>query len=179
MMLAAAVVYTFWVQPCAEAPKSGCVAADEELAVWALGAWEEASQGRLRFTRESDERKAQLRFYWTPAHLSLYGEARPIEVGGRRGAEIHVRPEIAGPEGRRDILWRDTIVYLTCLHESGHALGLPHTDRFDDIMYSFAFGGDIREYFARYRRALKSRDGIRRQPGMSPADVAALRALFR
>ena len=42
-----------------------------------------------------------------------------------------------------DKLLRDAIVYLTCLHETGHALGLQHTDAFADIMYSFQYGGDI------------------------------------
>ena len=44
---------------------------------------------------------------------------------------------------RADHLLRDSIVYLTCLHESGHALGLPHTAAFADIMYTFRYGGDI------------------------------------
>ena len=55
---------------------------------------------------------------------------------------------------------RDTIVYLTCLHESGHALGLVHTRAFADIMYSFQYGGDITAYFERYRVQLKMRADI-------------------
>ena len=69
-----------------------------------------------------------------------------------------------------DQLLRDAIVYLTCLHETGHALGLSHTAVFDDIMYSFQYGGDIPEYFGRYRRKLRSRDDIRENAGMSEAD---------
>jgi predicted Zn-dependent protease len=69
---------------------------------------------------------------------------------------------------------RDTIVYLTCLHESGHALGLEHTAQFDDIMYSFQYGGDIPEYFGRYRRKLAKREDIRLNPGLSAADRAHL-----
>jgi hypothetical protein len=61
-------------------------------------------------------------------------------------------------------------VYLTCLHETGHALGLPHTAAFDDIMYSFQYGGDIAEYFGRYRRRLQARDDIHKNAGMSEAD---------
>ncbi|MGI8743295.1 MAG: hypothetical protein ACR2NN_12140 [Bryobacteraceae bacterium] len=53
-------------------------------------------------------------------------------------------------------------MYLTCLHETGHALELPHTADFEDIMYSFQFGGNIPEYFGRYRRKLKLRGDIRR-----------------
>jgi predicted Zn-dependent protease len=71
-------------------------------------------------------------------------------------------------------MMRDTIVYLTCLHESGHALGLRHTREFADIMYNFQFGGDIAEYFGRYRRKLTTREDIRTNSGMSPADRAHL-----
>ena len=61
-------------------------------------------------------------------------------------------------------------MYLTCLHESGHALGLEHTRSFADIMYSFQYGGDIPEYFGRYRRKLQTREDIRKNPGLSAAD---------
>jgi len=33
-------------------------------------------------------------------------------------------------------------------------------------MYSFRFGGDILEYFARYRRLLSAREDIRKNPGI-------------
>jgi predicted Zn-dependent protease len=69
---------------------------------------------------------------------------------------------------------RDSIVYLTCLHETGHALGLPHTAAFDDIMYSFQYGGDIPEYFARYRRKLHTRRDIQKNSGLSEADQTRL-----
>jgi hypothetical protein len=74
------------------------------------------------------------------------------------------------PPNEKDELLRDAIVYLTCLHETGHALGLEHTANFADIMYSFQYGGDIPEYFGRYRRLLESRGDIRKHPGMSAAD---------
>ena len=48
--------------------------------------------------------------------------------------DIYVLPSVAPTA---DALLRETIVYLTCLHESGHAFGLPHTRNFADIMYSF------------------------------------------
>ena len=41
-------------------------------------------------------------------------------------------------------------------------------------MYSFQYGGDIEEYFGRYRRKLAVREDIRKNAGMSPADRAAL-----
>ncbi|MDQ2947204.1 MAG: hypothetical protein M3Y27_14950, partial [Acidobacteriota bacterium] len=71
---------------------------------------------------------------------------------------------------RGDGLLRDAIVYLTCVHETGHALGLPHTANFADIMYSFQFGGDIPEYFGRYRRKLKVRGDIRGTSALSDMD---------
>jgi hypothetical protein len=103
-------------------------------------------------------------------------------VNGQRGAEVYVSPDLdqLGPEisavGKQDPLFRHTIVYLTCLHETGHALGLPHTARFEDIMYSFTNGGDIKEYFSRYRRRLASRSDIRKHSGMSAYDRDRLHA---
>ena len=117
-----------------------------------------------------DEQKAQIRLYWAGAREGLYGEARPITVDGKRGAEVYVRPMSPGD----DPLLRATVVYLTCVHETGHALGLPHTANFDDIMYSFQFGGDIREYFGRYRRKLERRQDIRANSGLSEADRRSL-----
>ena len=69
-----------------------------------------------------------------------------------------------------DPLMRDAIVYLTCLHESGTRWGLSHTADFADIMYSFQFGGDIDEYFGRYRRRLEMRGDIEKNSGMSEQD---------
>jgi hypothetical protein len=115
----------------------------------------------------------------------LYGEARPIQVGGQRGAAIYVNPDVTqlGDEiaaaASDDRLLRDAIVYLTCLHESGHALGLTHTGKFADIMYSFGFGGNIVEYFERYRHSLGSRSDIRMHSGISDYDRERLLELFR
>jgi predicted Zn-dependent protease len=81
--------------------------------------------------------------------------------------------------GIKDALLRDTIVYLTCLHESGHALGLPHTAAFADIMYSFQYGGDIPEYFGRYRRKLTNREDIRKFSGISDADRTRLTEVLK
>jgi len=68
--------------------------------------------------------------------------------------------------------------FFALLHETGHALGLPHTAKFPDIMYSFQYGGDITEYFGRYRRQLSSRRDIQKHSGMSPEDREKLLELY-
>ena len=157
---------------------------DRELAVWALQAWEQSAGGALRF-EPSSERDALVRVHWVPASAGQYGEMRSLLVAGRRGAAVYVRPdtEALGPDiarlAREDPLLRDTIVYLTCLHELGHALGLSHTAEYRDIMYFFGFGGDIPAFFNRYRTRLRSRSDIPTVTGLSEADVAAVRALYR
>jgi hypothetical protein len=160
----------YWVEPCTN-PETSCVAGDVQLARWALEAWAAASSGRLHFVETKDRSRALIRLVWASPRGGLYGETMPIEVNGRRGAQIFV---VISPPPGTDKLLRDTIVYLTCLHESGHALGLRHTREFPDIMYSFQYGGDIPEYFGRYRRKLAARDDIRKNPGMSAADRAHL-----
>jgi hypothetical protein len=46
-------------------------------------------------------------------------------------------------------------------------------------MYFFGYGGDIVEYFSRYRRQLKSRSDIPSVSGLSDADITRLKALHR
>jgi hypothetical protein len=148
---------------------------DAELCAWALDDWAAHSDGRLRFEPATDE-LAIIRIHFVGPNGGQYGEMRPIIVGGQRGAEVFVMTE-AGVPGA-DPLLRDTIVYLTCLHEIGHALGLEHTAAFDDIMYFFGYGGDIDEYFGRYRHRLDSRADIRNTSGLSAADIERLGLLY-
>ncbi len=130
------------------------------------------------------ESTALLRVYWVPANFGLYGEMRPLNVDGRRGAAVFIRPdtralgEEIAQRASEDSLFRDTVVYLTCLHELGHAFGLNHTAEFADIMYYFGFGGDIPGFFGRYRDELRSRNDIADVSGLSAGDLAQLRALY-
>jgi len=110
---------------------------------------------------------------------------KPLSVAGRRGGAVFIQPDVSllgeaiSSRARQDALFRDTVVYLTCLHEIGHALGLTHTADFRDIMYFFGFGGDIVDYFNRYRIQLGSRTDIARVSGLSAADARRLAAALQ
>jgi hypothetical protein len=108
-----------------------------------MEAWRAASGGALRLEKTDGRAQAHIRVHWVTGSDGLYGETRAIDVNGERGAEVYVLPAVV-PPGEKDQLLRDAIVYLTCLHETGHALGLEHTANFADIMYSFQYGGNSR-----------------------------------
>jgi hypothetical protein len=169
-----ATTLRYWIDPC-PGPERVCRAGDPELAQWAMEAWQAASGGTLKLEKADSRERAHIRVNWNGGRDGLYGEARPIVVEGVRGAEVYV---VTPAERIADELLRDAIVYLTCVHETGHALGLPHTAEFADIMYSFQFGGDITEYFGRFRRKLEARADIRKQSGMSDGDRKRLAARF-
>ena len=175
--LRAADVWTWWVDECTgDAASSGCNKDDAELARWAFEGWQRESGGRIVFTKSASRQHARLTVHWATG-ASLYGETRPVLVDGREGAEIYILPQ-ANATRATDPLLRDTIVFLTFVHETGHALGLSHTANFEDIMYSFQYGGNIDAYFGRYRRLLGKRSDIALHSGLSDGDRRALRAVL-
>jgi hypothetical protein len=157
---------------------------DRELAKLALDAWSRESGGQLKFT-EANAAGALIRIRWISPNEGLYGETQRVQVNGKAGAIVYVMPQVSAqgePLASRavqDNLLRETIVYLTCVHELGHAVGLQHTRKFDDIMYYFGYGGNIVDYFMRYRNKLQSRADIAKYSGVSASDVDALHNVYR
>ena len=108
--VSAAEVYNYWIQPCTEdvAARSGCDAADPELARWALEAWQKAAGSGLQFVPANGQYHARIRIYWLGARPRLYGDARLMYINGKRGASIEVHPDLTqfGPQiaaaGRND-----------------------------------------------------------------------------
>ena len=176
MLAAPCATLRYWVESCA-APESGCHTGDPELAQWAMEAWQAASAGHLTLEKTADREKAHIRVFWSGGGKVLWRDT--ADPGRWRARRRGVRVAAARDPDDKDALLRDAIVYLTCLHETGHALGLAHTAAFADIMYSFQYGGDIPEYFGRYRRLLASRADIRKHSGMSPDDRRRLVESYR
>ena len=158
---------------------------DRELAKLALDAWSRESGGQLKFSEAKAVESALIRFRWISPNEGLYGETQRVQVNGKPGAIVYVMPQVVvqgeplASRAVQDNLLRETIVYLTCVHELGHAVGLPHTRRFEDIMYFFGYGGNIVDYFMRYRSKLQSRSDIGKYSGLSESDIEALRNVYR
>jgi hypothetical protein len=143
----------------------------------AVATWSRAAAGRLVVKNEPSRDAAGIRVRFAQA-AGVYGETLPRidrATGFIGSADVVITGDLP-----TDPLDQRIVIYLTALHELGHAIGLPHTDAFDDIMYSFRRPDDGARYFGAYRRRLRSSEdiGSERATGLSDADIAALRSLY-
>jgi len=142
----------------------------------AMKNWSDASDGRLTLVRAATRNDASIRIVFI-ASDGVYGEAAP-RVDRTTGfiAQADVLINSAVPD---DPLDARIVLYLTALHELGHAIGLPHSDTFSAIMYRFRHVDDGERYFGAYRRKLKSPADVGTAiTGLDAEDVAALQRLY-
>jgi matrixin len=143
----------------------------------ALHVWTKAAAGRV--TLEPIPRRDAAEIYVRFARGDgIYGETVP-RVNRRTGL-IEVADVVINSETPDDPLLARIVVYLTALHELGHALGLEHTDDFGTIMYRFRRPDDGERYFGAYRRKLRTIEdvGSALATGLAPADMTALHDLY-
>ena len=159
-----------WVDPEAM-PPSG-----ESLVEKAMKTWSTAAEGRFTLVK-APESTAPIRLHFMAADYR-YGVTSP-RLNRETGLLVKAEVYVAADAGR-DPLERQIIVYLTALHELGHALGMEHTTDITSIMYLFRQPDDGEKFFGAYRRRLKSADdiGSTSATGLSAGDVTTLRSLY-
>lgn len=159
-----------WIDP-EQMPPNG-----ETLVEKAMKTWTVAADGRFTIVK-AWESTAPVRLHFMSADYR-YGVTAP-RVNPQTGLIVKAEVAVAADAGR-DPLERQIIVYLTALHEIGHALGMEHTADISTIMYLFREPGDGATFFGTYRRKLKSADdiGSANATGLSADDVITLRALY-
>jgi hypothetical protein len=163
-------VIKVWVDPL-QAPPGGDVLVEKAMKTWTT-----AAAGRFDLQKIGDE-SAPIRVHFMSTDYR-YGVTDP-RVNPRSGRIERAEVAVAADAGR-DGLERRIIVYLTALHELGHALGLEHTDDISSIMYLFRLPGDGDRFFGAYRQRLKSADdiGSPSATGLTADDVVTLRKLY-
>jgi hypothetical protein len=159
-----------WVDP-SNAPPNGDVLVDR-----AMRTWTRAADGRFTLVKLTTA-DAPVRVHFMAADYR-YGVTAP-RVDRQTGLIVHAEVAVAADAGRTP-LERSIIVYLTALHELGHALGLEHTTDINTIMYLFRQPGDGERFFGAYARHVRTLDdiGSDQATGLSPDDVTALRTLY-
>lgn len=150
---------------------------EREMVRRALRIWEKGTQGAFTFT-EVDAFPSQgirIRFINDDEN---FGETMPyLDTRTREivKADVVLNRDIAG-----DALQRQMVLYLTALHEVGHALGLGHTERWGCIMYKFQRSTDPPRVFLGYRKKLRSEAdiGSDQATGLADGDRQALHRLY-
>ena len=159
-----------WIDP-EQMPPNGDVLVEKAMKTWTA-----AAAGRFTLVK-AWETTAPVRVHFFSADYR-YGVTAP-RVDPATGYIVKAEVAVAADAGR-DALERQIIVYLTALHELGHALGMEHTGDINTIMYLFREPDDGEKFFGAYRRKLKSAEDIGSPgaTGLSAADVTTLRALY-